>query len=75
MPAAHVSQLAKFYEQIQEAGAEVIVILGDTLVKAETYVDALKLPFPVLSDPEREVYRVMSWKNIFCLSNALPPSW
>jgi len=64
---AHVSQLAKLYEPIKEAGAEVIVILGDTLEKAKKYVDALKLPFPVLSDPERDVYRVYELEKYFQL--------
>lgn len=33
------------------------MILGDTVEKARSYVDILKLPFPVLSDPHREVYQ------------------
>ena len=53
---AHVSQLAKLYDRIQKADAEVIVILGDTLEKAKSYAELLKLPFPVLSDPQRKVY-------------------
>ena len=64
---AHVSQLAKLYEPIKESGAEVIVILGDTLEKAKKYVDVLKLPFPVLSDPERNVYRVYELEKYFLL--------
>ena len=64
---AHVSQLAKLYEQMKEAGAEIIVILGDTLEKAKRYTDSLKLPFPVLSDPEREVYRVYELEKYFHL--------
>jgi peroxiredoxin len=54
---AHVSQLAKLYDRIQQAGAEVIVILGDTLEKSKSYAGLLKLPFPVLSDPQRQVYQ------------------
>ena len=54
---AHVSQLAKLYDRIRKADAEVIVILGDTLEKAKNYAELLKLPFPVLSDPQREVYQ------------------
>ena len=54
---AHVSQLAKLYDRIRAADAEVIVILGDTLEKARSYADLLKLPFPVLSDAQREVYQ------------------
>ena len=64
---SHVSQLAKLYGQIQEAGAEVIVILGDTLEKAKRYADSLKLPFPVLSDPEREVYGTYELEKYFHL--------
>jgi len=64
---AHVSQLAKLYEPMQAAGAEVIVILGDTLEKAKSYVAALKLPFPVLYDPEREVYRIYELEKYFQL--------
>ena len=59
--------MAKLYEQIKEAGAEVVVILGDSLEKAKRYVDVLKLPFPVLSDPEREVYRIYELEKYFLL--------
>jgi peroxiredoxin len=34
----------------------VVVILGDTLEKAQSYAQILHLPFPVLADPERLVY-------------------
>ena len=64
---AHVSQLAKLYGPIKDAGAEVIVILGDTLELARRYADSLKLPFPVLSDPEREVYRKYELEKYFRL--------
>jgi thioredoxin-dependent peroxiredoxin len=64
---AHVSQLAKLYDKIQKADAEVIVILGDTLEKAKSYADLLKLPFPVLSDSQREVYRAYELGKYFFL--------
>jgi peroxiredoxin Q/BCP len=64
---AHVSQLGKFYEQFKEVGAEVIVILGDTLERAQEYVKILSLPFPVLSDPEREVYQLYELEKYFLL--------
>ena len=41
--------------------------MGDTLEKAKNYVDILKLPFPVLSDPEREVYRIYELEKYFLL--------
>lgn len=64
---AHVSQLGKFYEQFKQAGAEVIVILGDTLERAQEYVKILNLPFPVLSDPERNVYQLYELEKYFLL--------
>ena len=64
---AHVSQLGKLYEQFKEAGAEVIVILGDTLERAQEYVKILNLPFPVLSDPQREVYQLYELEKYFLL--------
>lgn len=64
---AHVSQLGKLYEQFKEAGAEVVVILGDTLERAQEYVRILNLPFPVLSDPVREVYNLYELEKRFLL--------
>ena len=64
---AHVSQLGKLYEQFKAAGAEVVVILGDTLERAQEYVKILNLPFPVLSDPDRDVYRVYELEKYFLL--------
>ena len=64
---SHVSQLAKLYEQFRDAGAEIVVILGDTLEKAKEYVNTLNLPFPVLSDPNREVYHLYELEKYFKL--------
>ena|SRR6266542_6503122 len=64
---AHVSQLGKLYEQFKKVGAEMIVILGDTLEKADQYVKSLNLPFPVLADPDREVYRLYELEKYFLL--------
>jgi len=64
---SHVSQLAKLYEQFKDAGAEIVVILGDTPEKAKEYVNTLKLPFPVLSDPNREVYLLEELEKYFKL--------
>jgi peroxiredoxin len=64
---AHVSQLGKLYEQFKEAGAQVVVILGDTLERAQEYANLLKLPFPVLSDPAREIYQLYELEKYFRL--------
>jgi peroxiredoxin len=52
----HVGQLGRLYPQFQSAGAQVIVILGDTPERARRYAETLHTPFPVLSDPDRAVY-------------------
>jgi len=64
---AHAAQLGRMSEQFRQAGAEIIVILGDSLERAQEYARALKLPFPVLSDPEREVYRIYELEKYFLL--------
>jgi peroxiredoxin len=53
---AHVAQLGRLYPELQAAGAEVLVILGDSMERAGAYAQSLKAPFPVLADPERKVY-------------------
>ncbi|HVN14399.1 MAG TPA: redoxin domain-containing protein, partial [Anaerolineales bacterium] len=54
-------------EQFREAGAEIIVILGDTIEKARQYAELLKVPFPILSDPERKVYLQYELEKYFSL--------
>lgn len=53
---AHAAQLGRLARDLQSADTEVLVILGDTLDRARQYANALKLPFPVLADPDRQVY-------------------
>jgi peroxiredoxin len=48
--------LGRLYKDFQAAGAEVLVILGDTPERARQYASLLKTPFPVLADPQREIY-------------------
>ena len=53
---AHVAQLGRMYKDFQNAGAEVLVILGDSIDRARQYGEILHTPFPILSDPDRAVY-------------------
>jgi len=53
---SHVAQLGRLYRDFEAAGAEILVILGDTPERAQAYARLLKTPFPVLSDPDRAVY-------------------
>ena len=54
----HVGQLGRLYPQLQSAGSDVLVILGSGVDQAKQYAESLHVPFPVLADPEREVYRL-----------------
>ena len=53
---AHVAQLGRMNDEFVKAGAQILVILGDTLDLARRYAELLNLPFPVLSDPKRALY-------------------
>lgn len=53
---SHVAQLGRLYGEFQAAGAEILIILGSPIEQARRYAESLKAPFPVLADPEREVY-------------------
>ena len=53
-----VAQLGRMYKEFQAAGAEVLVILGDTSERALRYAQSLKAPFPVLADPDRTIYHL-----------------
>jgi peroxiredoxin len=47
------------------AGAQILVVLGDTLERAHSYAETLKTPFPVLADPERVIYHRFNLGKIF----------
>jgi peroxiredoxin len=44
-------------DEFIKAGAQILVILGDTLERASKYAETLKTPFPILADPDRAVYQ------------------
>jgi peroxiredoxin len=53
---AHVAQLGRMNAEFVKAGVQILVILGDTLDRSRRYAEMLKIPFPVLADPERAIY-------------------
>jgi peroxiredoxin len=63
----HVTQLGKMYEQFRAAGAEIIVILGEDVERSKTYAEGIKLPFPILADPDRAVYQLYELEKYFLL--------
>lgn len=52
----HVAQLGRLNEEFTKSGFHVLVVLGESLDQAKNYKDLLKVPFPILADPDREVY-------------------
>jgi peroxiredoxin len=63
----HVAQLGRLYPQFQAAGAEVLVILGDSLERATRYGASLHVPVPVLADPSHEVYHRFDLERAYLL--------
>jgi len=63
----HVAHLGRLYDQFREAGAEVIVILGEGKEKALEYAESIGLPFPILCDPDRAVYHLYELEKYFLL--------
>ncbi|WKZ36544.1 MAG: peroxiredoxin family protein [Anaerolineales bacterium] len=63
----HVAHLGRMYDQFRESGTEVIVILGEDVEKAQKYAEGIKLPFPILCDPDRAVYNLYELEKYFLL--------
>jgi peroxiredoxin len=55
---SHAAQLGRLYPEFKAAKCEILLLLGASLVKAQSYVEILRLPFPVLSDPDRHIYHL-----------------
>ena len=53
---SHAGQLGRLYEEFKKVNCDILLILGGTIDEARRYSDILHLPFPVLSDPNREIY-------------------
>lgn len=53
---SYSAQLGRHNAEFQAADTQVLIVLGDPLERAKKYAEILKLPFPVLADPAREVY-------------------
>jgi len=53
---AHAAQLGRLYQDFQDAGTDVVIILGESVEMARSYAEILHLPFPVLADPRRAIY-------------------
>ncbi len=64
---SHASQLGRLYKEFQAKNFEILLILGGTVDEARRYVELLHLPFPVLADPERQIYRLYGLDRVIGL--------
>jgi peroxiredoxin len=61
----HAVQLGRIYTELQLLGAEVLVIGSGSREDAERVANQLKLPFPMLADPDRAVYLCYGLDKVF----------
>ncbi len=59
--------MGRLYEQFKAAGAEIIAILGDSPERAKEYAEQTGAGFPILCDPQREVYAAYELEKYFSL--------
>ncbi|MCH7705861.1 MAG: redoxin domain-containing protein [Chloroflexi bacterium] len=54
----HSAGLGRLYEEFKKASAEVLLVTPGDTQKAKAYAGSLGLPFTVLADASREIYRL-----------------
>jgi peroxiredoxin len=64
---SHAGQLGRLYEEFKRENCDILLILGGTVDEARRYADILHLPFPVLSDPARQIYHLYGLEKIMQL--------
>jgi peroxiredoxin len=60
---SHSAQLGRLHKEFLAANCEILLILGEPVEKARAYAKSLHLPFPVLADPERDIYHQYGLKK------------
>jgi peroxiredoxin len=53
---SHAAQLGKLSTEFKTKNIQILLVLGDTPIRAKQYAESLHLPFPVLADPDRQIY-------------------
>lgn len=54
----HSAGLGRLYQEFKKAGAEVLLVTPGNTQRAKAYAASLGLPFTVLADAGREIYRL-----------------
>lgn len=55
---ARTYELIQYHEQLKAQGFEIIAVYPSTEQVLRDYVEELEIPFPIISDPEGELYRL-----------------
>jgi len=63
----HVTQLGRLSAQFQEAGTQILVILGGAQQEAQEYARLTNAPFPILYDPKRRIYKLYELEKYLLL--------
>ena len=57
----HAAQLGRVDPKFKATGTQVLVLLGDTIEKAQSYARSLKLPFRFWPTPRSPRIRLITW--------------
>ena len=57
--------MGRLKDDFVKAGVHVLIIIGEPLERARRYAESLKIPFPVLADPERTIYHKFELQKNF----------
>jgi peroxiredoxin len=60
----HVAQLGRMNDELRAHDADVIIIGGGGRLRAGLAAKLLRVPFPILADPDRSVYRAYGFERI-----------
>jgi peroxiredoxin len=66
----HVARLKQLYSALQSHNTAVLVIGGGSRAEAEKLAAQLQVPFPVLADPDREVYHRYGLEKVISLQRS-----
>lgn len=64
---SHAAQLGRLYENFKRHNVEIVLILGEPIDKAKRYSEILRLPFPVLADPDHKIYHQYGLEKILLI--------
>ena len=67
MPQMNMIQALNSAMDIMLGRDPIVVILGEDVNKAKEYAEGIQVPFPILCDPDREIYHLYELEKYFLL--------